>query len=191
MPKRAFLICAIATLTILSSLVVSSAGPFIYEYDWSGDQPGFSGALFLDAPFSNAGSVNDIGPNSYIQTPHSPGPIYFTAPRYWVSGYLTWTSQKVVLMNILIETTTSPPELLYQAYNTTSAGVPYMALMGVSGSASSDYGLGQWVFAVPEPSITPLCILFLQVLIWRQLAKKKWISGIAHQPSRKPCGPLS
>ena len=49
-------------LAILGWASASSYAGFVYEYDWVGGQPDFSGRIFLDAPSSpvEGGTLNDI-----------------------------------------------------------------------------------------------------------------------------------
>jgi hypothetical protein len=99
-PVRLAKIFLLVTLIFaLRASPAHSQGAFPYEYDWTGGQNGYYGVLYLDMAASSTGSLSDIGPDSYFQTPNSWSHLSFWSFSTSYSSF-TWNAQQITAMFI-------------------------------------------------------------------------------------------
>jgi len=149
----------------------------VFEYDWVGGQPGYSGKIFLDAASSasapNGGTVADVLEGSYVQTRYGTftifDPTLTTSFSPWVPDVI-WNSTRILDMGLYFDST--DPFTINWPYNDTPAygyaAVNYgivqpegLLVEGVSANGvrgwmnyEADF-TGQWL-AVPEPTTLAL-----------------------------------
>jgi hypothetical protein len=182
-----------AALAACMLLVVPSVGALpIYEYDWLGGQPGFSGKLFLDAPSSgsapNGGTVADVLEGSYLTTPLGNYPIfdstfsYLTTP--WVPDVI-WDQTHIIDMVLFFKPTTPIYAPIYGQPTEAVAQVGYFGMPeGLETTIVQSGGgwfvpyaekdsTGQWLAVpVPEPATFTLAALGVAALmVFRHRAK--------------------
>jgi hypothetical protein len=173
----------LATLTTCSLLVaIVSHATNIYEYDWVGGKPGFSGKIFLDAPSSasapNGGTVADVLAGSYLTTPLGDYPIFDSTFSYLTAPSVIWDQTHIIAMVLFFKPTTPiydpvywlPTEAVAQvAYFGVNNGLETTIVQSGGGwyvpFADSDY-TGQWLaVTVPEPATFMLAALGVAALI--------------------------
>lgn len=154
----------------------------IYEYDWIGGQPGFSGKLFLDAPSSasapHGGNVADVLPGSYLTTPIGSYTIFdFTYSSSYFST-VSWDQSHVSLAMLFFQSTTT----IYDPYfGLPSEGETQVGVLGVTSGIQiiiresnggfatqtheDDYS-GRWLAVpVPEPATFAFAAIAVAALI--------------------------
>jgi hypothetical protein len=176
--KITFFKFAVLSTGLLPVAVVCQATN-IYEYDWLGGEPGYSGKIFLDAPSStsapNGGTLLDVLAGSYLTTPLGNYPIFdsafsaLTAP--WAPD-VVWDQTRIIDMALFFKPTTAindpiygqPTEALAQAgYFGVNNGLENVMTQSGGGwstpSIRADYS-GQWLAVpVPEPATFALATL--------------------------------
>jgi hypothetical protein len=157
------------TLALLYSTTArSSATSPVFEYDWVGGQPGFSGQIFLNAPSSSlaadGGSDADVLPGSFVATPLGTFSLLnhgldtaFDPP----GNAMIWDQTHVLYMNLFFDPVTpiNNPAFGSPAIGNALANVFYppnnaVEVGSLAGGFSTAYFeddfAGQWL-AVPEP----------------------------------------
>lgn len=162
---------ALAACVLLPS--VSSGSLPVYEYDWIGGQPGFSGRIFLDAPSSatapNGGTVADVVGGS-LTTPLGTFPIFNPSLSSSFFVPVAWDQTHISLMDLFFEPT-SP--IINPVYGLPAVGQAQVNFQGVQNGLETsvlplnggvatafvyDDFSGQWL-AAPEPSTAALIAL--------------------------------
>jgi hypothetical protein len=162
------------SIVIAGFLLLSHPNAFatVFEYDWTGHKPGYSGKIFLDAPSStlapNGGNDADLMPGSYVTTPfgtfslvdHGLNSSFF--PLQW-----EWNATQITSIGLFLQPTTS---ISYNGRGPATAwltaGVLDDANIQVGMYTGSGFethindgdGTGLWL-AVPEPSASGLLTL--------------------------------
>ena len=150
--------------------------PPIYEYDWTGGQPGFSGKIFLDAPSSgvapHGGRDSDVLPGSYVMSPFGTFSILNTGldAAFGFGGVVIWDANHILGMDLFFN---SPRPINNPFYNLPAIGharadtfdsqniIEIGSLAGGFASVfSMDDFTGQWLAApVPEPSAAAILMI--------------------------------
>ena len=128
-------------ITMLAAFTLMAFGPCleaqIYEYDWIGGEPGYSGKIFLDAPSSTSapdgGTIVDVLAGSYLTTPLGDyanfDSAFSTLTAPWSPDVL-WDQTHIIDMVLFFKPTTpinspiygGPTEALAQGGITKRAG---------------------------------------------------------------------
>jgi len=161
----------VAIPLLIQSPFVYAQGTFQYEYDWTGGQSGYYGVLFLDSPSSSGGSISDIGPNSYFQTPDSWSHLSFWSFSTSYQSF-TWNPQQITSMFIGFNFGTIQGNI-YQNWGGQNGVVWYNSttIPAVQDWDSS----GSWVaVATPEPTSMALLVCSMTALYGYRLATRKF-----------------
>jgi hypothetical protein len=178
--------------TCLLLVAIECRATNIYEYDWLGGEPGYSGKIFLDAPSSasapNGGTLTDVLAGSYLTTPLGNYPIFdsafsaLTAP--WVPD-VVWDQTHIIDMALFFKPTTpiyypiygQPTEALAQVgYFNVNNGLENVITQNGGGWSTPNVGAdysGQWLAVpVPEPvTITMAAPGIVAFMLFRHRAK--------------------
>ena len=164
---------AFAAFTLLQATLLRAG---VYEYDWTGGSPGFSGAIFLDAPSlslaPNGGTMDDVLPGSYVTTPAGTFSIIDTALMALHGPHpLIWDETQISRMDIFFDSPTplerdglaliGIPNAGFTPFGTTDGIMLYEVAPdgGLTTFFAEDDRTGHWAAAVPEPAVTPLLLL--------------------------------
>ena len=163
----------------------------IYEYDWIGGEPGFSGKIFLDAPSSasapHGGTVADVLTGSYLTTPIGTYPIFDSAYSSVYSSVVSWDQTHIITAVLFFQPTTT----IYDPYfGQPSEAETQVGALGVASGIQiiiresnggfatqtheDDY-TGRWLAVpVPEPSTIILVAVAAAVfIVFRYLLSRK------------------
>lgn len=171
--------------TLAAFTLIAFAGVLeaqIYEYDWIGGLPGFSGKLFLDAPSSasapHGGSVADVLAGSYLTTPIGNYPIFDISYSSTYLSTLSWDQTHISLAMLFFQSTTtiydpyfgqpSEAETQVGAFGVTS-GIQIIIRESNGGFATQthedDYS-GRWLAVpVPEPATVAFAAIGVAALV--------------------------
>jgi hypothetical protein len=160
-------LAAFAVFTLFQ-VTLQNASAAIYEYDWVGGQPGFSGQIFLDAPSSalapNGGNDADVLPGSFVSTPLGTFSVLDRGLDAVIGpgGFMSWDASHISFMMLLFQPTTpiNHPYFNQPAIGCALAGIQWTAgievgsiVGGYSTVFSYDDFSGNWeAVPVPEPS---------------------------------------
>lgn len=164
------------TVFTLFQVTLQNASAAIYEYDWVGGQPGFSGKIFLDASSSasapNGGTDADVLSGSFVSTPLGTFSVLDKGldAAFWPLGAVSWDASHISMMWLFFQPTTP---INNPGYNLPAIGSAQTGVDGVGnaievGSLVGGYGTvfayddfsGHWAAApVPEPSAASLILL--------------------------------
>jgi len=179
-------LAAFAVFTLFQ-VTLQNASAAIYEYDWVGGQPGFSGQIFLDAPSSalapNGGTDADVQPGSYVSTPLGTFSVLDRGldAAFGTAGVMSWNASQITMMWLFFQPTT-PINCPY--YNQPAIGCA-LAGMGhtggvevgcISGGYASFFSYddfsGSWeAEPVPEPSGFAILIMCVGMLFVNRQTK--------------------
>jgi len=170
----------LAAFSLMASAAILEAQ--IYEYDWIGGQPGFSGKLFLDAPSSasapHGGNIADVLAGSYLTTPIGSYTIFDFAYSSSYFSTVSWDQSHVTLAMLFFQSTTT----IYDPYfGLPSEGETQVGVFGVTSGIQiiiresnggfatqtheDDYS-GRWLAVpVPEPATFTLAAIGVAALI--------------------------
>ena len=184
-------IAAFAVFTLFQ-VTLQHAAAAIYEYDWVGGQPGFSGKIFLDASSSasapNGGTDADVQAGSFVSTPLGTFSVLDKGldGAFGPAGAMLWDASHITMMWLFFQPTTP---INNPGYNLPAIGSAQTGVFGVGnaievGSLVGGYGTvfayddfsGQWTAApVPEPSAAALILLGAAAVLGRCIfsARKK------------------
>jgi hypothetical protein len=174
--KNRFSFIKLVTLLVFTFAFGTGLEAQIYEYDWIGGEPGFSGKIFLDAPSSasapHGGTVTDVLAGSYFTTPIGTYPIFDSAYSSEWSSTLSWDQNHITVAMLFFQPTTliydpyfgwpSEAETQVGLYGVTS-GIQIIIKESNGGFATQthedDY-TGQWrAVPVPEPAALMLAAI--------------------------------
>jgi hypothetical protein len=167
---------AFFTLFQVSLLDAQNVLTGIYEYQWVGGQPGFSGQLFLDAPSSasapHGGTDADLLPGSFVSTPLGTFSVLDKGldASFGAAGAMSWDASQISLMWLFFQPTTT---IINPGYGLPAIGSAQTGEAGVGnaievGSLVGGFGTvyayddftGHWAAVpVPEPSAMSLILL--------------------------------
>jgi len=153
----------------------------IYEYDWVGGMPGYSGKIFLNASSSalasDGGTIYDVLPGTYVSTPYGTYSDYSLAfsGAYFTS--LQWNQSSITLMMLFFNAgqldgavALSHADLASNAIE----GGSYPSNGGFSSPISEQDQSGQWLaVSVPEPNVPSLAAFGLAALIFNRLRQRR------------------
>ena len=159
---------AVTVLVLLAGTIAHAANsPLIYEYDWIGGKPGFSGKIFLDAPSSalapHGGTDADVLPGSFVATPLGTFSILDKGldSAFGPAGIMIWDESHISMMWLFFQPASpiNNPAYNLPAIGSALAGdynfgdaIEVGSLVGGYGTgfAYDDFS-GHWL-AVPEPA---------------------------------------
>ncbi len=168
-------LAALAVFTLFQ-VTFQNASAAIYEYDWVGGQPGFSGKIFLDAASAasapHGGTDADVLPGSFVSTPLGTFSVLDKGldAAFGPAGVMSWDASHISMMWLFFQPTTpinNPPYGL-PAIGSAQTGVDGVGNAIEVGSLVGGYGTvfayddfsGQWAAVpVPEPSAASLILL--------------------------------
>ncbi len=168
-------LAAFAIFTLFQvTLLDAQAG--IYEYEWIGGQPGFSGLMLLDAPSSasapHGGTDADVLPGSFVSTPLGTFSVLDKGldASFGAAGVMSWDASQISLMWLFFQSTTpiNNPAYGLPAIGSAQTGeegvgnaIEVGSLVGGFGTAFAyDDFTGHWAAVpVPEPSAKSLIFL--------------------------------
>ena len=171
-------------LFTLAGQTRANANPSIYEYDWTGLQPGFSGKIFLNAASSalalDGGSDADVLPGSFVATPLGTFSILDRGldGAFGYGGLMNWDTSSIHAMDLFFQPVSpiiNPPYglpaigLAHAGNNVVNSGDALIvgSLVGGFGTVfSEDDFTGHWI-AVPEPSGISMLAIGLVAMLSR------------------------